>query len=124
MPIRTSLFALAVLGLAASPALAAPTKMMDTGLGSVLVDESGMTLYSFDKDEPNKTNCYDQCAINWPPFLAATGDMAEGDYTIIERTDGAKQWAYEGMPLYYWIKDDNPGDTTGDGVGGVWHVVK
>ena len=124
MHIRTGLFALALAVLAASSASAAPTKMMDTGIGSVLVDESGMTLYTFDKDESGKSNCYNQCAVNWPPFVAAAGDMASGDYTIVERTDGTKQWAYDGMPLYYWIKDDKPGDTTGDGVGGVWHVVK
>ena len=124
MQIRTSLLALAVLGLTASSVAAAPTKMMDTGFGSVLVDENGMTLYSFDKDETNMSNCYDQCAVNWPPLLAKDGDMADGDYTIVDRTDGTKQWAYDGMPLYYWIKDDKPGDTSGDGVGGVWHVVK
>ena len=33
-------------------------------------------------------------------------------------------WAYDGMPLYYWVKDKKPGDVTGDGVGSVWHVVK
>jgi predicted lipoprotein with Yx(FWY)xxD motif len=124
MKIRTSLLALAVLGFTATSSLAAPTKMMDTSLGSVLVDENGMTLYSFDKDEKDKSNCYDDCAVKWPPFLATDGDMAEGDYTIIDRTDGTKQWSYEGMPLYYWQNDNAPGDTTGDGVGGVWHVVK
>ena len=125
MNIRTSLLALALAGLAATSALAAPTKMMDTALGSVLVDANGMTLYSFDNDvEKGKSNCYDACATKWPPFLAAAGDMADGDYTIIERTDGTKQWAYDGMPLYYWQNDLKAGDTSGDGVGGVWHVVK
>ena len=54
--------------------------------------------------------------------------MAEGDWTIVDVVDKdgmtKKMWAYKGMPLYYWVKDDKPGDTTGDGVGGVWHVVK
>ena len=40
------------------------------------------------------------------------------------RKDGAEQWAFKGMPLYYWAGDSKPGDTNGDGVGGVWHVLK
>ena len=95
----------------------------DTALGSVYVDEKGMTLYTFDKDETGKSNCYDDCAVNWPPLSAAEGATPEGEWTVIERTDGTSQWAYEGKPVYLWIKDMKPGDTTGDGVGGVWHVV-
>lgn len=124
MTIRTTFFALALAGLAATSASAAPTKMMDTDLGSVLVDQNGMTLYTFDKDTPGTSNCYEQCAINWPPFYADSGAMAEGEYTLVQRNDGTEQWAYDGMPLYYWKNDTQPGDTTGDGVGDVWHVVK
>jgi predicted lipoprotein with Yx(FWY)xxD motif len=82
-----------------------------------------MTLYTFDKDEPGKSNCYDQCAVNWPPFLAEAGAMAEGEWTIVDRTDGTKQWAYEGKPLYLYIEDKKAGDVTGEGKGGVWHVA-
>ncbi|MNL56314.1 Secreted repeat [compost metagenome] len=49
---------------------------------------------------------------------------AEGAFTIVERKDGAKQWAKDGMPLYFWIKDEKMGDATGDGVRGVWDVAK
>lgn len=125
MHLRATLFGIAALGLFATAALAAPdTKMMKTAIGSVLTDAKGMTLYTFAKDAPGKSNCYDKCAVNWPPFAVDTGAMAEGDYTIVDRTDGTKMWAYKGMPLYHWIKDTKPGDTTGDGFGGVWHVVK
>jgi len=113
------------LALAAGTAYAAPdTKMMDTSAGSVITDADGMTLYSFDKDETNMSNCYEQCAINWPPFFADADAADDGDWTVVDRTDGTKMWAYEGMPLYYWKNDAAPGDVTGDGVGGVWHVVK
>jgi predicted lipoprotein with Yx(FWY)xxD motif len=94
-----------------------------TDLGEILTDANGMTLYVFDKDEPGVSNCYDTCAEKWPPLLASEGAMAEGDFTLVERNDGTMQWAYDGMPLYGWVNDVNPGDTTGDGVGGVWHVV-
>jgi predicted lipoprotein with Yx(FWY)xxD motif len=97
--------------------------MMETSLGTVLADADGMTLYIFDRDEPGVSNCYDNCAINWPPLIATEGAMAEGMYSLVTRTDGTMQWAYEGMPLYYWKNDAAPGDTTGDGVGDVWHVV-
>ncbi len=51
--------------------------------------------------------------------------MAEGDWTIIDRTDGTKQWAYKGKPLYTFVQDKKPGDMTGDGkANGAWHVAK
>ncbi len=89
----------------------------------VLVDENGMTLYTFDNDEQGMSNCYDDCAVNWPPLEAAADAEPEGDFTLVERKDGTMQWAYDGMPLYLWVNDAEPGDMTGDGVGGVWHVI-
>ncbi|MCW5695933.1 MAG: hypothetical protein KIS96_04250 [Bauldia sp.] len=100
-----------------------PAMVMETDLGPILVGPNGMTLYSFDNDDENVSNCYGGCATNWPPFYVEEGAVAEGDWTIVERTDDNAMWAYKGMPLYYWINDTAPGDTTGDGVGGVWHVV-
>jgi predicted lipoprotein with Yx(FWY)xxD motif len=83
-----------------------------------------MTLYTFDKDDKGKSNCYDQCAKNWPPFAAAGDAKADGDWTIIDRSDGTRMWAYGGKPLYTFANDSKPGDVTGDMVGGVWHVAK
>ncbi len=96
----------------------------NTSMGKVYTDEKGMTLYTFDKDEANKSNCYDECAKNWPPYLAAADAKAEGEWTLVDRTDGTKQWAHQGKPVYLWVKDTKPGDVTGDMVGEVWHVVK
>ena len=89
----------------------------------VLTDKNGMTLYTFGKDTPGVSTCYAQCAVNWPPAFAAADAKAEGDFTIVDRTDGTKVWAYKGMPLYLWIKDTAPGQTTGDGVGGNWFTA-
>lgn len=115
----------ALMTLTSTAALAAPPAMQaETSLGKVVVDGKGMTLYTYDKDEPNKTNCYDTCARHWPPLMAAEGAAPEGDWTLVERTDGGRMWAYKGQPLYLWMKDAKPGDVTGEGVGGVWHVVK
>ena len=92
----------------------------------VLVGANGMTLYTFDKDAVGggKSVCNGPCATNWPPLAAAAGDTASGDYSIITRDDGAKQWASKGKPLYFWSKDQKVGDKTGDGLNGVWHVAK
>jgi predicted lipoprotein with Yx(FWY)xxD motif len=119
-------FSAALLFLSAAPSFAAePAMVMDSSMGKIYSDSSDMTLYTFDKDEMGKSNCYDQCAVNWPPFVPAADAMAEGDWTIIERTDGTKQWAYDGKPLYTFIQDKKPGDMTGEGKGnGTWHVAK
>ncbi len=103
--------------------LPASFKTADTTLGKVLADNKGMTLYIFDKDVPGKSNCKGKCATAWPPVMASASAKATGKFSIITRDDGAKQWAYDKMPLYGWFKDKKPGDVTGDGVKGVWHVV-
>ncbi|WP_144630952.1 hypothetical protein [Bordetella genomosp. 13] len=92
----------------------------------VLVDSKGMTLYTFDKDQANsgKSVCNGQCATNWPPVMVSSGAKAEGDWSIVTRDDGAKQWAHKGKPVYLFVKDTKAGDKTGDGVNGVWHVIK
>ena len=99
-------------------------KSMDTAKGEVLTDARGMTLYTFDKDAKGVSNCYDDCATKWPPLTAAADAAADGDYTHVARKDGSMQWAYDGRPLYLWQNDKKPGDVTGDGMGGVWHVAK
>jgi len=99
----------------------APAK---TAADGTLTNAAGMTLYTFDRDTGDKSTCNGPCATNWPP-LTATGDAkATGDWTVVTRDDGTKQWAYKGKPLYTWNKDTKPGDKTGDGVNNVWHTAK
>lgn len=88
-----------------------------------LTDENGMTLYTFDNDSAGTSTCYDGCDGSWPPYLATSGASVDG-LTTIERRDGTMQFAKDGAPLYLWVGDSEPGDTTGDGVGGVWHIAK
>jgi predicted lipoprotein with Yx(FWY)xxD motif len=83
-----------------------------------------MTLYTFDKDAAGKSACTGGCATNWPPLLAPADAKPTGDYSVITRDDGTKQWAYKGRPLYYWSKDMKPGDRTGDGFNNVWRVAR
>jgi len=93
--------------------------------GGTLVNSAGMTLYTFDKDiaGSGKSTCNGPCAGNWPPLMAAAADNASGDWSTVTRDDGSKQLAYKGKPIYRWIKDQKPGDKTGDGVNKVWHVA-
>jgi len=120
--LSTALLAAALLGGCASMTTPAPARVAD----GVLVGPNGMTLYVFDRDAANsgKSVCNGPCATNWPPLMAGDADKAAGDYTVITRDDGKKQWAMKGKPLYYWAKDSKPGDKTGDNVGTVWHVAK
>lgn len=100
-----------------------PAMTATVASGDILTGDTGMTLYTFDNDTDGVSNCYNQCAVNWPPLLAEAGAMADDDYTLVTRTDGTMQWAYYGHPLYYWKNDVAPGDVSGDGINGVWHVA-
>ncbi len=103
----------------------APTKVGDSAKGKVLANDKGMTLYVFDKDSGGKSACNGPCAGNWPPLMAAADAKPMGDYSVITRADGSKQWAYKGRPLYNWKNDKKPGDITGDGfLNGAWHIAK
>ena len=105
-------------------AQSAPTMTGDSAKGKVLTDPKGMTLYVFDKDSDGKSVCNGPCATNWPPLMAAADAKAAGDWTIITRDDGGKQWAYKGKPVYTWVKDTKPGDKTGDGFNNLWRVAR
>ncbi len=117
--------ALALLGLslAAGSAYAQAPAKTEAGM---LVDAKGMTLYTFDKDTAGsgKSVCNDACAKAWPPLAAAADAKPQGDWSIVTRDDGGKQWAYKGKPLYLFVKDSKAGDKTGDNFKDVWHIVK
>ncbi|RFC68721.1 MULTISPECIES: COG4315 family predicted lipoprotein [Mesorhizobium] len=122
---KTIMFALAALGLSVSASAAAePAKVAEAGGAKIYTDAKGMTLYTFDKDTAGKTNCYDKCAANWPPFAAAADAKSDGEWTVVERKDGSKMWAYNEKPLYTFIGDKKAGDMAGDGKMGVWHIAK
>jgi predicted lipoprotein with Yx(FWY)xxD motif len=119
---KTSTLLCALVSLAAASPLAfAQNASVKDG---ALRDADGKTLYTFDKDAGGASACYDACATNWPPFLAADGAAAKGDWTLHARKDGKQQWVLKGKPLYYFAADQKPGDAAGEGRGGVWHTVK
>jgi predicted lipoprotein with Yx(FWY)xxD motif len=104
-------------------------EVAETDAGLSLVGPDGRTLYIFTQDTEGTSNCADDCAVLWPPFEVEAGATVEpgegvsGDLAIIERNDGTSQVTHDGMPLYFYAEDAEPGDATGEGVGGVWFIA-
>ncbi len=101
----------------------------ETDAGPSLVGPDGMTLYIFTQDTDGTSTCTGDCAAAWPPLTVEAGaeieggDGVTGELAIIERDDGTSQVTYDGMPLYFYADDAEPGDATGEGVGGVWFIA-
>ncbi|MCC2683255.1 MAG: hypothetical protein K0R75_154 [Paenibacillaceae bacterium] len=103
-------------------------RLASSDMGDYLVDDKGMALYLFTKDEMNKSACADACVKNWPLFYSENLQVGVGlnpaDFGVITRDDGKKQTTYKGIPLYYFVKDVKPGDVNGENVNKVWFVIK
>ncbi|MEM8630548.1 MAG: hypothetical protein AAGF74_04880 [Pseudomonadota bacterium] len=122
---RTIFTTLAAFAVSATAASAGSLIAVNTDIGEVIASaDNGLTLYTFRKDSRDTSNCYGDCAASWPPFTAPASAQADGGLGIIERKDGSRQYALNGKPLYFWAGDSQQGDATGDGVGGVWDVVR
>lgn len=102
----------------------AEVDVASTSLGDVLVDAQGFTLYMFDNDQPNTSNCTGQCLDNWPPAIVESGfTVADGlDQSLFGTIDAPSgtQLTVNQLPLYTFAADAAPGDVNGQGVGGVW----
>jgi predicted lipoprotein with Yx(FWY)xxD motif len=116
---------------AASSTGGATVKIAKSKLGSILVDSRGITLYDFPPDKAGKSTCYGACAALWPPLLtkgkphAGLGVKAPLLGTT-KRKDGKVEVTYNGHPLYYFVSDRKPGQTTGQGLnqfGAPWWVL-
>jgi len=94
-------------------------------LGPIFTDTKGMTLYTFKNDVPGMSHCLEGCLKVWPAYTASsqTGSFPT-NITVIKRSDGTLQYAWKEMPLYYYVNDKKAGDVNGEGIGGVWFVVK
>jgi predicted lipoprotein with Yx(FWY)xxD motif len=115
----------------ASSDAAATVRVANSSLGSILVDSSGRTLYLFKADSGTMSACSGACATVWPPLLVTGKPTADGGLTAsklgtITRSDGTHQVTYNGHPLYLFVKDTKPGQTTGQGVnafGAAWFAL-
>lgn len=117
-------FLLFALAAAAQPP-AVPPQVQTIKEGDVYVMrtlDGAKPIYTYDKDEPAKSNCVDRCLAAWPAVTAPAGAQPVGQWTVIARPDGASQWTYQGKPVYTFVRDSDS-TATGDGMGGVWHLL-
>ncbi len=122
---RILITALLALSVSATTAVAGALITVNAEGGKVVAaSDNGLTLYTFRKDNKNRSNCYGDCATAWPPYLAPASAKANGALGVIKRKDGTRQYALNGKPLYFWAGDSARGDVNGDGVGGVWDAVR
>ena len=125
---RVILFVLALLCASFSATAADPVPSADPPirkLNGILVDIKGRGLYTWDGDKvPGRSSCNNQCRLLWPPILAVEGAQPKGPFNLVQRDDGAKQWALRGKPLYRWVSDKKYGDAGGDGVSDMWHLIR
>ncbi|MBP2324612.1 putative lipoprotein with Yx(FWY)xxD motif [Kibdelosporangium banguiense] len=96
----------------------------------VVTTKDGMTLYRFDKDtaQPPASNCNDACAKQWPPLLVEGKELTftgidQNMIGTVTRKDGGKQVTINKWPVYTFTRDSNPGDATGQGMGGTWYAI-
>ncbi|WP_026535871.1 COG4315 family predicted lipoprotein [Arthrobacter sp. H14] len=113
-----------------SPAAAAAALMTaDSPVGEIVVDSESMAVYYFDNDEPNsgESTCTGDCLVAWPPVIVDSEtpkvDGVTGEVGTIETPDGELQATIDGLPVYYYVDDKQPGDITGQAVGDVWWLV-
>jgi len=92
-------------------------------LGRVLADATGATLYVFDGDKPGRSLCNASCADDWTPLTAPAIANPLGDWSVVMRDDGTRQWAFKSRPLYVSASDLKPGKTSGDGRDNAWHAA-
>jgi predicted lipoprotein with Yx(FWY)xxD motif len=105
-------------------------KLSRTSVGTVLASGRGLTLYYYAEDKPGsgKSVCTGGCASAWPPLAAPVhapaGVRLPGPLGVITRPGGLRQVTLNGYPLYVYTGDKAPGQTTGNGIEGAWHVIK
>ncbi len=101
----------------------APVTSVQAGGHLILANHSQMTAYVFDVDAPGVSKCYGGCANAWPAILVQASDKVTAPFAASKRTDGTLQLTYQNRPIYTYAGDANPGETNGDGLGGVWHLI-
>ena len=116
-------------GTASSSASAAELKTASSSVGERVVAANGKTVYVFTKDVKGsgKSACTGGCAASWPAVTTTSAtpavDGVGGTIGTIPTADGKMQITINGMPIYFYSKDEDSGDTYGQGVGGVWFMV-
>lgn len=108
----------------AGPAADVPPefRVVTTAVGPLVVDHQNYSIYVWDGDAPNKANCVGACVKDWKPILAPETASLSGDWSVVERSPGVKQWAFKGRPVYRYLGDTRTRGRTGSDIPG-WHNV-
>ena len=134
IPVLTFLIGALSLWAAEAPARAAAALNMEHPGNVALIEgnngfsyihaETGFRLYVTDRDKNGKSSCNAGCARAWVPLAIDDADTKPiGDWSIVNRDDGTRQWAYKGHPVYT-LFHDSPEKPIGNGVEGVWHFLE
>jgi predicted lipoprotein with Yx(FWY)xxD motif len=122
---------IAALAAAGTNAAGAKVAVAKSSLGRILVDSKGITLYDFPRDHGTTSSCYGACAALWPPLITKSKPVAGPGVRAsllgtTKRKDGKLEVTYNGHPLYYFVSDRKPGQTTGQALnqfGAPWWVL-
>lgn len=101
-----------------------PLKELRVNGKDIIVSPASLTVYTFDNDTGRESTCYDSCAKAWPAVLVDANTKVADPISTTVRKDGSIQLAFDGHPVYTFAGDKNPGDTKGDGLGGIWHSIQ
>jgi predicted lipoprotein with Yx(FWY)xxD motif len=108
--------------------LKAQQSLEDLDMDLVLTDAQGMSLYIFTPDTDDVSNCSGPCLKAWPAAILNSVEIekvkASKIFGVITRADGQQQLTLDHKPLYYYVGDEKAGDRTGQGIGGVWFLLK
>ena len=120
-----ALAGLVILTAAARGELPSAISVVEMGAGRLFVDAAGFTLYTYKRDgeQPGASVCVDGCAKTWPPLTADEDATPVGDWSVIQRPDGSRQWAHKNTPVYRYIRDTHPGAMAGEKASGFWDLL-
>lgn len=126
---KTTLFFLAlslnaITAFAHDPSALFPLSEIEVAGQDIVADTTGHVVYTYDHDEAGISNCYGICAKAWPPVLVATADGIKTPMGVTKRKTGELQVTIDNKPLYFYKGDSKPGETNGDGLGNIWHIVQ
>ncbi|MYA37741.1 MAG: hypothetical protein F4030_12465 [Gammaproteobacteria bacterium] len=105
------------------PALLPPGfAVRSTSIGRMLTTDKNEAVYAYGGDTATTSSCHDDCLVNWNPVLAPNLARAQGEWSLLERSPGVRQWVFRGQPLYTHVLDTGSWSQQGSDVA-MWENV-
>jgi len=102
----------------------ADLSLFEEGASYVMRNDEGYAIYWSKSHQTAKTLCEGDCAKLWPPVVPSADARDIGEWKTIKRSDGVRQWTYQGKPLHLYSKDESGRPAAGDGLNGDWQILK